>query len=182
MSAFTASAVAAPCAAKLLASRRSVAARTPAMAAKRVANKANKRAPLSVAAKAGPSGEVKKVRDRAIRNSFARPDARGDGAERPHPDSSPPAPAEPSNPAALVSWFQPSIAAPSKTAAASSSPDLTRPFRLSLVPEIGRARVLRRPRHLHHPQVAPGHLRLRGDHLHRRPRPGRGARARARQG
>lgn len=180
MSAFTASAVAAPCAAKLLASRRSVAARTPAMAVTKRVTKS--RQPLSVSAKAGPSGEVKKVRDRAIRNWFARPDAPGDGAERPHPDSSPPAPAEPSNPAALVSWFQPSIAAPPKTAAASSSPDLTRPFRLSIVPETGRARVLRRPRHLHHPQVAPGHLRLRGDHLHRRPRPGRGARARARQG
>ena len=71
---------------------------------------------------------------------------------------------------------------PHKTAAASSSPDLTRPFRPALVPETGRARVLRRPRHLNHPQVAPGYLRLRGDHLHRRPRPGRGARARARQG
>ena len=65
------------------------------MAVKRVANKANKRAPLSVAAKAGPSGEVKKVRDRAIRNSFARPDAQGDGAERPHPGSAPPPRAAP---------------------------------------------------------------------------------------
>ena len=183
MSAFTASAVAAPCAAKLLASRRSVAARTPAMAVKRVANKANKRAPLSVAAKAGPSGEVKKVRDRAIRNSFARPDARGDGAERPHPGSAPPPRNESTLKPCSPRFVVPSVPSPSReTAAASSSPDLTRPFRPALHPETGRARVLRRPRHLHHPQVAPGYLRLRGDHLHRRPRPGRGARARARQG
>ena len=104
MSAFTASAVAAPCAAKLLASRRSVAARTPAMAVKRVANTSGARAPLSVSAKAGPSGEVKKVRDRATRNSLARRDAPGDGAERPHPGSAPSARNEPSNPVALVSW------------------------------------------------------------------------------
>ena len=72
------------------------------------------RQPLSVSAKAGPSGEVKKVRDRANRNWFARPDAPGDGAERPHTGSAPPAHTEPSNPAALVSWFQPSNAAPQK--------------------------------------------------------------------
>ena len=59
------------------------------MAVKRVANRSGARAPLSVSAKAGPSGEVKKVRDRAIRNSLARPDAPGDGAERPHPGSAP---------------------------------------------------------------------------------------------
>ena len=34
------------------------------MAVKRVANRSGARAPLSVSAKAGPSGEVKKVRDR----------------------------------------------------------------------------------------------------------------------
>ena len=55
------------------------------MAVKRVANTSRARAPLSVSAKAGPSGEVKKVRDRATRNSLARRDAPGDGAERPHP-------------------------------------------------------------------------------------------------
>ncbi len=38
-----------------------------------------------------------------------------------------------------------------------------------------RARLFRRTRHLGHPQVAAGHLRLRGGDLHRRHRPGRGA-------
>ena len=74
------------------------------MAVKRVANTSGARAPLSVSAKAGPSGEVKKVRDRATRNSLARRDAPGDGAERPHPGSAPSARNEPSNPVALVSW------------------------------------------------------------------------------
>ena len=46
----------------------------------------------------------------------------------------------------------------------------------------GRARLLRRPRHLDHPEVAAEHLRLRGRDLHRRSRPGRGARAGAREG
>jgi pyruvate/2-oxoglutarate dehydrogenase complex dihydrolipoamide dehydrogenase (E3) component len=45
-----------------------------------------------------------------------------------------------------------------------------------------RARLFRRARYLRHPQVAAGHLRLRGGDLHRRHRPGRGARAGARQG
>ena len=53
------------------------------------------RQPLSVSAKAGPSGEVKKVRDRATWNSFARRDAPGDGAEPP-PGPAPPARNEPS--------------------------------------------------------------------------------------
>ena len=60
MSAFTASAVAAPGAAKVLSARRATATRV-AMAPKRVAARAV-RAPVSVSAKAGPSGEVKKVR------------------------------------------------------------------------------------------------------------------------
>ena len=46
----------------------------------------------------------------------------------------------------------------------------------------GRPGVLRRLGHLHHPEVAPGHVRVRGGDVHRRPRPGRGARAGARQG
>ena len=46
----------------------------------------------------------------------------------------------------------------------------------------GRARLFRRARHLDHPEVAADHLRLRGRHLHGRPRPGRGACARAREG
>ena len=45
-----------------------------------------------------------------------------------------------------------------------------------------RARLFRRARHLDHPEVAADHLWLRGRHLHRRPRPGRGARAGAGEG
>ena len=45
-----------------------------------------------------------------------------------------------------------------------------------------RPRLFGRPRHQRDPQVAAGDLQLRGRHLHRRPRPGRGARAGARQG
>jgi hypothetical protein len=41
--------------------------------------------------------------------------------------------------------------------------------------EEGRPRLLRRPRHLRHPQVAAGRVRLRGGDVHRRPRPGAGA-------
>ena len=48
--------------------------------------------------------------------------------------------------------------------------------------EQGRARLFRRPRHLDHPQVAADDLRLRGGHLHRRPRPGRGTGAGPPQG
>ena len=48
--------------------------------------------------------------------------------------------------------------------------------------EEGGARLFRRPRHQRHPQMAPDHLWLRGGDLHRRPRPGRGARPGARQG
>ena len=51
-----------------------------------------------------------------------------------------------------------------------------------VVPEEGRARLFRRPRHLDHPEVARDRIRLRGRHLHRRPRPGRGARAGAQEG
>ena len=46
----------------------------------------------------------------------------------------------------------------------------------------GRARLFRRPRHLDHPQVAAADLRRRGGDLHRRSRPGRRARAGAREG
>ena len=49
-------------------------------------------------------------------------------------------------------------------------------------PEEDRPRLLRRPRHIDHPEVAPADLPGRGGRLHRRPRPGRGARARACQG
>ncbi len=45
-----------------------------------------------------------------------------------------------------------------------------------------RARLFRRARHLDHPEVAADHLWLRGRHLHRRPRPGRGAWAGAGEG
>ena len=48
--------------------------------------------------------------------------------------------------------------------------------------EEGGARLFRRARHQRHPQMAPDHLPLRGGDLHRRPRPGRGARPGARQG
>ena len=48
--------------------------------------------------------------------------------------------------------------------------------------EEGRAGLFRRPRHLGHPALAAGLLSLRGGHLHRRSRPGRGAGARPRQG
>ncbi len=41
----------------------------------------------------------------------------------------------------------------------------------------GRARLFRRPRHQRDPALAPDHLPLRGRHLHRRSRPGRGTRA-----
>ena len=51
-----------------------------------------------------------------------------------------------------------------------------------VVPEEGRARLFRRPRHLDHPQVAEDRVRLRGRHLHRRSRPGRGARPGAKEG
>ena len=60
MSAFTASAVAAPAAARAVSARRAVASRV-ASAPKRVVARAG-RSPASVRAKAGPSGEVKKVR------------------------------------------------------------------------------------------------------------------------
>ena len=69
MSAFTASAVASPGAAKVLASRRSVASRAPMMAARAPVAKFGARAPLSVSAKAGPSGEIKKVRARVIHDA-----------------------------------------------------------------------------------------------------------------
>ena len=48
--------------------------------------------------------------------------------------------------------------------------------------EQGRSGLFRRARHLGDPALAAGPLPLRGGHLHRRPRPGRGARAGARQG
>ena len=48
--------------------------------------------------------------------------------------------------------------------------------------EEGGARLFGRARHLHHPEMAADDLRLRGRHLHGRSRPGRGARAGARQG
>ena len=48
--------------------------------------------------------------------------------------------------------------------------------------EESRARLFRRPRHLGHPEVAAGDLRLRGRDLHRRSRPGRGAGAGAQEG
>ncbi len=48
--------------------------------------------------------------------------------------------------------------------------------------EEGRARLFRRSRHLDHPEVAAGRVWLRGRDLHRRPRPGRGARAGAHEG
>ena len=48
--------------------------------------------------------------------------------------------------------------------------------------EKGRARLFGRPRHVDHPEVAAGDLRLRGGHLHRRSRPGRGAGAGPAQG
>ena len=43
-------------------------------------------------------------------------------------------------------------------------------------------RLLGRPRHLRHPEMAAGQLQLRNRHLHRRPGPGRRAGAGARQG
>ena len=46
----------------------------------------------------------------------------------------------------------------------------------------GRPRLFRRPRHLDHPEVAADRVRRGGGDLHRRPRPGRGAGAGARQG
>jgi hypothetical protein len=39
----------------------------------------------------------------------------------------------------------------------------------------GRSRLFGRPRYKRHPQVAAGHLQLRGGDIHRRPRPGGGA-------
>ena len=46
----------------------------------------------------------------------------------------------------------------------------------------GRARLFRRPRHLRHPALAADDLWLRGRHLHRRSRPGRGTGAGAQEG
>ena len=97
MSAFTASAVASPGAAKALASRRSVASRAPMMAARAPVAKFGARAPLSVVAKAGPSGEIKKVRARVIHGahvdgSFER------GWTRFHPRRGRPSTDEPSKP------------------------------------------------------------------------------------
>ena len=97
MSAFTASAVASPGAAKVLASRRSVASRAPMMAARAPVAKFGARAPLSVSAKAGPSGEIKKVRARVIHDahvdlSFER------GWTRFHPRRGRPSTDEPSKP------------------------------------------------------------------------------------
>ena len=146
MSAFTASAVAAPGAASLSA-RRATATRV-AMAPKRVAARAV-RAPVSVSAKAGPSGEVKKVR------IHPEPTHRGH-----HP------------PPVAGGWSWRVCLPPSRYQThrkSKSTPTLT----LCSPPRPGGARVLRRSRHLHHPQVASGYLRLRGRHLHRRPRPGR---------
>ena len=45
-----------------------------------------------------------------------------------------------------------------------------------------RSRLFGRAGHLDHPQVAANRIRRRGHHLHRRPRPGRGAGARAQEG
>ena len=45
-----------------------------------------------------------------------------------------------------------------------------------------RAGLFRRPRHVDHPQMAADHLWLRGRHLHRRSRPGRGTGAGASEG
>ena len=104
MSAFTASAVASPGAAKALASRRSVASRAPMMAARAPVAKFGARAPLSVSAKAGPSGEIKKVRARVIHGAHVPPDEpfeRGwnrvaDGAAMNNPP----------NPVALISFIR----------------------------------------------------------------------------
>ena len=63
-----------------------------------------------------------------------------------------------------------------------TGPPRTHAFHAQRRHQEGRARLFRRARHLHHPEVAADHLWLRGRHLHRRPRPGRGACARAREG
>ena len=122
MSAFTASAVASPGAAKALASRRSVASRAPMMAARAPVAKFGARAPLSVSAKAGPSGEIKKVRARVIHDahvdlSFER------GWTRFHPRRGRPSTDEPSKPCSP--HFIHSSAAPPLHGADVRRPDLS---------------------------------------------------------
>lgn len=122
MSAFTASAVASPGAAKALASRRSVASRAPMMAARAPVAKFGARAPLSVSAKAGPSGEIKKVRARVIHDahvdlSFER------GWTRFHPRRGRPSTDEPSKPCSP--HFIHSSAAPPLHGADVPRPDLS---------------------------------------------------------
>ena len=122
MSAFTASAVASPGAAKALASRRSVASRAPMMAARAPVAKFGARAPLSVSAKAGPSGEIKKVRARVIHDahvdlSFER------GWTRFHPRRGRPSTDEPSKPCSP--HFIHSSAAPHLHGADVPRPDLS---------------------------------------------------------
>ena len=122
MSAFTASAVASPGAAKVLASRRSVASRAPMMAARAPVAKFGARAPLSVSAKAGPSGEIKKVRARVIHDahvdlSFER------GWTRFHPRRGRPSTDEPSKPCSP--HFIHSSAAPPLHGADVRRPDLS---------------------------------------------------------